>query len=387
MIGDVEQGRETYPLVVLSHEGQLFTSVHLTLRKTERYPVRDNAWARPSEALRGRVRSNEAEAERRLFGAQAHPAASAPPPPAAAPPVPAGQPAAGSGEGTGLEEAFRRWDAIRARSGLQGAPQQGALPRALGFLKRTVLRVRDLGVSWDLQRDLFRALIDRFRALIDRFRALIDRQKGLEDTVAGLKASEADILGALNAMWNLHAEHRAGGGAGLGEMANLKDRHEILRVRQTRLEGALADLREEIAASRTGRLPLTPRDFAELLAALDRDAPLGEAAQVVEVSLQDVRAEDLLLVARRHFGGRLASSGLRDPGLLGLWIHVDFTAHWSRPILLDNASSRLAPGGRLLLITAPAAGEPPRHEHLTPEQDRELSLTAGGSVRVLGWRK
>jgi len=389
MIGDVEQGRETYPLVVLSHEGQLFTSVHLTLRKTERYPVQDNAWARPSETLRAGVRSNETEAERRLFGARAHVAA----PAAAAPPVLGDQPGEGSGEAARLEEAFHRWDAVRARSSLQEA-QQGALPRVLGFLKRTVLRVRDLGISWDLQRDLFRALID-------------DHQKGrpsrgLEAEVARLKASEANILGALDVMWNLHAEHRAATGRegeeGSGEMVNLRDRHEILRVRQARLEGALSDLREEIAAlghraggpvetAPAGRLPLTPRDFAELLAVLERDAPAGEKAQAVEVSLQDVRAENLLLVARRHFGGRLASSGPEYRGPNDLWIHVDFTAQWNRPILLENAVSRLAPGGRLLLVTAPAAGEPPRHERLIQVEDREVPLAVGGPVRVLAWRR
>ena len=375
MIGDVEHGRETYPLVVLSHEGQLFTSVHLTLRKTERYPVQDNAWARPSEALRARVRSNEAEAERRLFAAPAHLAASTAAP---CPAEPSGEISAAEAR---LEEAFRKWDALRARSSLR-APEQGAVRRGLGFLRRTARRVRDLGASWELQRDLFRALVDRQADRAD-----------LEATVAGLKASEANILGALDAMWTLHAEHRAalggGGGEGLGEMVNQQERHEILRVRQARLEGALADLREEIASLRApaGRLPLTPRDFAELLAVLERDAPAGKRAEAVEVSLQDVRAENLLLMARRHFGGRLASSGPAYRGPNDLWIHVDFTAQWNRPILLENAAARLAPGGRFLLVTAPAAGEPPRQERLVQIEDREVPLAAGGPVRVLAWRR
>lgn len=378
MIEDVEHGRETYPHVVLSHDGQLFTSVHLTLRKTERHPVRDNAWARPSEALRARVRSNEAEAERRLFGAPPPAVAPAAAPPEAppSPPVSAGPPAAVPGEGSGLEQAFRRWDAIRARGELQEASQRSALPRALGFSKRTAIRVRDLGVSWDLQRDLFQALLDQLRSL--------------ETTVAGLKASEADILGALDAMWKLHAEHRGAGG-GLGEIANLSDRHEILRVRQARLEGALADLREEIAALRDGpsaaRLPLTPRDVAEILADLEKGTPEGERPGAVEISLQDARAENLLLAARRYFGGRLSSSGAAYRGPNDLWIHIDFTARWNRPILLENAEARLAPGGRFVLVTAPAAGALPAHPGLALVEDRELALAAGGTVRAVGWTR
>lgn len=39
------------PHIVLLHEGYVFTSVHLTLRKTERYPCPPNEWARPTAAM------------------------------------------------------------------------------------------------------------------------------------------------------------------------------------------------------------------------------------------------------------------------------------------------------------------------------------------------
>ena len=362
MIGEVESGRETFPHLVLSHDGQVFGSVHLTLRKTERYPALDNAWARPSEALRTRVQRSEAEAEGRLFGAPAPVAAPAMTPPAAAP-----QPVEGSVDGTLLEEAFRSWDAVRSRSSLE-APVQGTVPRAVGFLGRTATRLRYLGVSWDLQRDLFRMLIDRQTGLEQRL-------AGLEAAVAGLQTSKADILGALGEMWKLHAKADSGDGA------NLRDRHEILRVRQTRLEGAVADLREDLAAlAGEPSLPLTQRDLAEILATV-------ETGTHVEISFQDARAESLLLAAHRHFGGRLSSSGSSYRGPNDLWIHVDFTAHWNRPILLENAAARLAPSGRFVLITAPAAGEAPRHAGLVPAEDREVPLAGGGAVRVLAWRK
>ena len=40
------------PHVVVVNEGQVFTSVQLTLRKTSAWPVRDNSWAAPSASLR-----------------------------------------------------------------------------------------------------------------------------------------------------------------------------------------------------------------------------------------------------------------------------------------------------------------------------------------------
>ena len=47
----------TYPHLVLSDSGYVFGSVHLTLRKTEQYPLVDNAWAKPSAELVANVRT------------------------------------------------------------------------------------------------------------------------------------------------------------------------------------------------------------------------------------------------------------------------------------------------------------------------------------------
>lgn len=254
MIREVENGRETFPHLVLTHDGQVFGSVHLTLRKTERYPVPDNAWARPSEALREQVRQGESEAARRVCGPQPTQAPAPAARPESAPPAPVRRETPPDLGRERLEEIYRRWDAIRSRSGLEKAASGNPVSRAAGFMGRTATRVRDLGVSWDLQRDLFRALIDQQTTLGERLRSLEEGNGGdLGARLARLEQSEADIRGALDVMWSLHAKTEAGEGGGGGEMANLRDRHEILRVRQTRLEGALADLREEIAALRKER--------------------------------------------------------------------------------------------------------------------------------------
>lgn len=314
-------------------------------------------------------------------------------------PSPVADADAPAGNRAALERFFERWDSLRARSAVQEA---GGLGQRLGFAARTAERIRNLGISWDLQRDLFRALIDHQIGLEEANAALrsrllsdeghISRLQAMEAEVRLLRQAEAELRGAINEMRSLEEtlsasidEIRARGGAwDRSEMVNLRDRQESLRVRQARLEGDLADLRLH-SAGVPPTIPLTPLEFAEILAALERDAPAGERAGDVEVSIQDLRSESLLLAARRHFGGRLSSAGYR--GSNDLWIHVDFTAHWNRPLLLENASSRLMPGGRFLLITATAAGAPPQHPALTLQEDREVPVPGGGPVRVIAWRR
>ncbi|HEY2737789.1 MAG TPA: hypothetical protein VGK45_05250, partial [Thermoanaerobaculia bacterium] len=289
--------------LVAVEDGSVSVPVALALRKTERYPVSDNAWARPSDELRERVRAAEAEAATRF----ANPSAG----------HPEGEPSEPEGSGRGepplqpepissdlAEDAFRRWDAIRARTGLDAPSSGSRLSRSLGFLRRTAGRMRDLGTMADHQRDLFRALLDN-QAGLDQRLSVLDSPGGriavLESELAQLRSAGAEIQRALD-------ELRTGG---IGGLANLRDRQETLRARQARLEGALADLKEGLAAgtgpadgSSAARTPLSAADVAALLAVLD-----DGSAGAVEVSFQDSRAEPLLLAARGHFGGRLSSAG------------------------------------------------------------------------------
>jgi SAM-dependent methyltransferase len=385
---ELAAGVDRLPHLLLVHAGQLFGSVHLTLRKTERYPVPDNAWARPGEELRERVRHGEAAAGEALLRALASPApAPAPEPavPAAAPAPPAGEP-----ELARVEAAYARWDAVRARGGLTD-PDSGSAPsRAVGFLRRTLRRVRDLGLAWDLQRDLLRALIDQQAVLGQRLEELGERDRegrqqilgGLHNGLAGLRDGLQGQIGAFQGDLGVVRN-------GVGE---LREGHESLRARQHRLEGDLtaldSRLRRETAGLRGPReqrvTPLSAPNLTALFTALE--AGLPERAQAVEVSIQDARAEELLLAAQRHFGARMSSSGpvYRSPN--DLWIHLDFTEAWSRPILLENAAARLAPGGRFLLVTSPGAEGPARHPRLELLEDCERVVEGGVRARCLTWR-
>jgi SAM-dependent methyltransferase len=57
-----------YPNLVLSNEGYVFCSVHLTLRKPDNYPIKDNAWAAPSEETKAMIEREKQEAVSRMQG-------------------------------------------------------------------------------------------------------------------------------------------------------------------------------------------------------------------------------------------------------------------------------------------------------------------------------
>jgi len=329
-----------------------------------------------------------------------------------------------------IEALLARWDAVRARSGLDTAAS--SWERAAGFPRRLLTRIRDLGASWDRQRDLFRALIDRQAALDQRLLAMDQRLLAMDqrllamdDRLLATGGERSALAGELAELRSLLSEQsaelqrlqekrevqrevpakqaqREAPAAVTGRIGDflgaineirvilttLRDRQESLRVRQSRLEmGALRERLPGAPGPAESSVPLTPRDVADLLLQLEADVPPESRPGAVEVSLQDARAEDLLLAARRHFGGRMSSAGPRYRAPNDLWVHVDFTADWSRPVLLENAAARLQPGGRFLLITAPGHGEAPRHPQLAPEEDRGLSVPSGGTVRVIGWRR
>lgn len=153
------RGLET-PHLVLVSEGQVFTAVHLTLTKGATYPFSDNSWAAPTPTLRDAVRREaEATAARVLRALQAGRGTSGEPTDA----LPVGL--ADDGSMPSLAEAWDAWDAVRARTALTAAATGPSWRRGLAFAKRTARRLRDLGIIWDRERDLLRALMARIDAL------------------------------------------------------------------------------------------------------------------------------------------------------------------------------------------------------------------------------
>jgi hypothetical protein len=244
--------------------------------------------------------------------------------------------------GGGLAEVaarFAGWDAVRARTGLSG-PAQGSLPsRLAGFVRRVLRRVRDLGIAWDRERDLFAALV--------------------------------------------------------GELAAVEARIDELAVRQDALAMRLSRVAElsprGVTAPATAATPgLTAGQLADLLAALERELPVLGCSRAVEVSIQGSLAEDLLAAANAHFGERMSGHGSFYRTTNDAWFHVDFTAYRQRPILFENAAARLAPGGYFVLVTGAPAPVAEPHPDLLLAAVRELSLSGGATqapVLVMIWER
>jgi hypothetical protein len=405
---EIRRGERHLPHLVLSHRGWTFGSVHLALRKTDRYPAADNAWARPSHALRAEVAAAATAAGERLrhlltgaptsaatataAGAQgsleipevpevaeiiAPPPA---PPPGVLPPLTP-------------DAAFARWDEVRSRAALD-APARGSAPaRALGFLRRSLARVRDLGVAWDRERDVLRALLDAVAGQQQQLQALADRIT-TEST-----AARADYEAKLAA---LHAE-RQNLIASLADLTSrqhsLTARFGALSVRQHGVEeGLVAQSRALLLAEQhlgagagagvaaAGASPLA-RGLGDILATLERDVPVLAHTAAVEVSAAGPQAEELERSAAAHFGPRLSSRDAvyRFPN--DAWLHIDLASNGERPILLANAAGRLAQGGHFLLLTAAGRAHLDPHPHLRPAVQRDFADDQGTALHMLVWEK
>ena len=379
-IREIDEGERKLPHLVLDGDGQLFGSVHLALRKTARYPLTDNSWARPSEALRAQT------AEAALAVADRLRAVVAPAPPAAStgaepPPPPAG---------SRVDEAFRRWDAVRARSGLTVAAS-GPLPaRTLRFLSRAGRRVRDLGVAWDRERELLQAVIDD----LARQGAALARLGALEAETARLRERLAQRDALLPETRELAAR-----------LDTLQARFGGLAVRQQQAEQELRGHGLGLLALAAGLdgasggpgrgWELDAGRLAALLGRLEREVPALARAVAIEVSMSgSEHAEELRQAAAAWFGARLSSHGpaYRYPN--DAWLHLDPAPPAegregrARQLLLEIAAGRLARGGTLLLVTAAGAAAAASHPLLRSAGERNLGDDLlGGPARVWVWER
>jgi hypothetical protein len=268
--------------------------------------------------------------------------------------------------GGGLAEVaarFAGWDAVRARTGLSG-PAQGSLPsRLAGFVRRVLRRVRDLGIAWDRERDLFAALVGELAAVEARIDELAVRQDALAMRLS--RVAELSPRGV-----TAPATAASGSGGPAGGAARGPDGEAAV-----------------IAAATPG---LTAGQLADLLAALERELPVLGCSRAVEVSIQGSLAEDLLAAANAHFGERMSGHGSFYRTTNDAWFHVDFTAYRQRPILFENAAARLAPGGYFVLVTGAPAPVAEPHPDLLLAAVRELSLSGGATqapVLVMIWER
>lgn len=149
----------------------------------------------------------------------------------------------------------------------------------------------------------------------------------------------------------------------------------------SRTLGRQSELRPKQAAR------LDSSNLVGILEALERELPRLAHDQAIEVSFQDVAAEELLFIAYRYFGSRLAAADVTYRSPNDAWIHFDFTRDRLRTILLENAAARLACGGYFLLLTAPPIAARGGHEALRFMRSIELTTIDGPSLQALVWER
>lgn len=361
----LDRGVDPRPHIVLAHEDQVFTSVHVALRKTDRYPVSDNTWAKPSERIRTEVRHADVRTQTREAAASA--VGSAAPSVAEAP--------ASSPE---VLAAFHRWNQVRAQHEWTPGGDDSLLGRAVAFARRTAGRIRTLGMLAERERDLFQALIRRTDEAKSEVAA--DPVSNTDERVAQLQFR----LDALQAA----VASQPGGVERVILEARIADLERQTRALDQKLRETFALAR----AAGTGRSePIrprrSPRSMAAIFALLEQRIPDLAGCTSVDVSIQADDAERLVLDTDEYFGRRMAARGERYVAPNDLWIHLDLSDHRGRASLFENAASRLGPEGMFILLVPPDTAFPTVRAGLAEVLQMNLTDAAGLPLMAHAWRK
>ena len=327
------------PSTILVHEGYVFCSIHLALRKSEAYPITDNAWAKPSWTTVAAVEEAK-QLALRVPTTPASPASGFSLP--AAPGVPAVADIRPPNHLTGL---LARWDLVYSWAG-QGAQ---AVPEPLRFVLRTFRRIRALGTAWTTQRALYRGLVEWQLALIPEMNS---RLQALKQSGIGERLLRRRLAGLEATTWHLDRTL-------LTKIESVRQEcAQVLQTLSTEIEALdqrirlntsyIRLLRQHTAGAQADRLTLPPGEIAPALRTLEAQTPELSQARRVCVSVAIARAELTLLEMTEYFGGRVVAADYSD---CDAWYHVDPSSQWRTPQFLDEARAKLRNGSRLVLIT------------------------------------
>jgi hypothetical protein len=164
-----------FPNLVLVHEGYVFCSIHLTLRKTENYPAASNTWAKPSDD------TEKMTMERRqhlMENISANQHISTPPKltPSIPPFAPTIQPVIDYQHIHNLSQKLAEWNRLRVYH--DDVSRRNIILRIikpLGFLYRVFMRIRLLGKVWGAQAELYEMMLQNFDLLNHNALLLTDR--------------------------------------------------------------------------------------------------------------------------------------------------------------------------------------------------------------------
>jgi hypothetical protein len=309
----------------------------------------------------------------------------------------------------------------------------------IGFLYKTLARIRYLGRVWGWQHFLLAAMHKQLTAMGDHLAA---QQRGLHETSAQLQSLRSDMMAQVTALKSqlegqidmfhaslvdrlqltLHGplvalpaepgERITRLRAELGERVTQTDfsayltqlqgkLDQILEAKaanlETRLAGIMAQvegqtrlntsyirlLHRHLDPTPNGRPVIGPIDGATLLhiiSRLEQNIPIL-AQSTVDISIQGTHAETTLLAVAGHFTGRLG------PVQPGVWYHVDHTANWRRTILFQNALHKVRPGGYFVVITDHVDEQVEQQEGFALVAKEIFHEDGGYQIQALVWQR
>ncbi len=435
-----ESSWSQHPFLIHVHQGYVFSSLHLALRKTEGYPSRPNTWARPgAQALAAIRRVNQAALAQTTSVTNTRQT------------IAVREKVAMQHNSELINQMrafFNIWDEARMRGWYNRTLRR--LPKPAGAFARGLIRLANLGKVYEAQAQLSHTMLDLHTQtnarLEDAGYRIVDLEVrsdeysnqlvSVEDQrqqQAMLAASIAQLNSRIAELGELKQELALIGAdvvalraqlGGLGqEQTALKGQVEAQSRGATRLE-SLADalaqnqreqirtqtaaverieerVRQAIGATRMLQQqlsqqdgpdadaagPLTRAQILALVAGIEQELPeLAERASV-EVSVQGEQSEELIATLAEYFTTRASSRGesYRFPN--DAWYHIDFSPDWERADLFAGAQARLVSDGRFVLVTSPEHELSGDHEGLELREDRVQTVEEGLRVRVFVWRK
>jgi SAM-dependent methyltransferase len=427
------------PYLVHVHQGYVFCSIQLTLRKNEHYPFFENAWAKPSQSIIDsanhttvpllNLASPQLLSDLLLKRTQATMTAS------------------NDNELAVIQNLFRAWDGARIRGWYNANLRR--LPLGLGKLGRTMVRVLQLGRVFEAQAQLYSAMIDhqanlgayinqlnvRLSEMSSQFETIVHQTELLQKQIGSLaefsvqiaelrdqltrldmrvgQASQHQIesYARLEADLQRVASHQAQLEANLREATaqqqettaqqqEITARQQEATIRQSNLEHQVRlntsyirlfqqqlESTNRADSSSTAEVRLTRAELLDLLRALEHEMPDLAQAAAVELSIQDGMAEDILLEGASYFNERMSSAGTTYRVPNDVCYHIDFTDEWNRPKLFESAVSRLQSGGKLVIVTMPDHDSSISVEGLGQIANSILTLASGKQVRAYIWQR
>ena len=434
-----------YPHLVLLHQGYVFGSVHLALRKPTTYPVTSNGWAKPTEQTIKSVQllqSGDTVPDKPAFTADFLPGEPLAPAPVIAETIMPPSDIDFFEEQQELRRTLQAWEGVRIRGWYNKTLRR--LPAPLAGLGRGAIRLAMLGRTLEAQSLLYQVMIKHQTSLQEHINRLATLSVGLD---AQARHNDAQIR-AMSGVVIQRAELQAHLAQQQAQLEHMREQQQLLSQQQQLLsqqlsemmplEERVAELYEQLSTSseqrslletqliahqqvttqlqqnftqvtrqhtsqmrflrqrlqhaqataeETSTAMITGDEMIGLLMRLDRTYPELQTTQAVELSIQDAHAELALVMGAAYFGVRMSSSSPNYRAPNDAWYHVDFGDSWNDAHLYQGAVARLRSGGWYILLTSAEHAEPHQPESMRQIANELLALPLGKQIRAYIWQR